>query len=219
MIWSPDGESLIYASNRAGPYDIYRKPTNGSGSEELVFKSNVLLKRPCDWSRDGRYVIFQQSESGTGWDIWILPLTGDRKPLPWLKTTANEVGGVLSPDGRWMAYMSDESGRYEIYVQPFPGPGPRHQVSTGGGFVPGWRSDGRELIFSSPDGKPMAAEAKTTPRLEVGEPHMLFKLPQVNGGWANTPDAQRFLVALPAGDLAPATPTVVLNWPAALKKR
>ncbi len=217
-VWSPDGDYLLYASNRAGPYDFYRKPVNSSGPEEVVLKSNVLIKSPTDWSRDGRYIVFQQSEPGTGYDIWLLPLFGDRKAFPWLRTVFNEGAGALSPDGRWMAYISDESGRFEVYVQPFPGPGRRVQVSIGGGDGMTWTSDGREIIYSASNGNPMVVSVTESPSFDVGQPRLMFKLPQDNAGWTVSADGRRFLMTVRAGEDSPAVPTVVLNWRRLLKR-
>jgi Tol biopolymer transport system component len=129
-IWSPDGTSAVFASSRKGASDLYRKAADGSGSEELLLQS-ADLKRPDAWSPDGRFILFNSSQNNG--DLMVLPMTGggDRKPYPFLSTRFNEEQGVFSPDGKWVAYQSNESGRYEIYVRPFPGPGGQWQISTG----------------------------------------------------------------------------------------
>jgi eukaryotic-like serine/threonine-protein kinase len=153
-IWSPDGRRVVFASNRKGAFDLYEKPADGSGSEELLLQS-AELKRPDSWSPDGRYILYWSAQNNG--DLMVLPLTGDRKPFAFLSTRFNEQSGVFSPDGKWVAYQSDESGRDEIYVRPFPGPGGQWQASTGGGISPRWRADGKELYYLAPDLKLMAA--------------------------------------------------------------
>jgi Tol biopolymer transport system component/predicted Ser/Thr protein kinase len=154
-IWSPDGKRVVFASNRKGARnDLYQKPADGSGSEELLLQS-ADNKQPDSWSPDGRFILYGSSQNNG--DLMVLPLTGDRKPFPFLSTPFDEWHGVFSPDGKWVAYQSNESGRDEIYVRPFPGPGGQWQVSTQGGSMPRWRADGKELYYLAPDFKLMAA--------------------------------------------------------------
>src|ERR1019366_6551897 len=121
------------SSNRKGNYDLYEKPADGSGSEKLLLQS-ADDKRPHSWSPNGRFILYGSSQNNG--DLMVLPLSGDRKPFPFLSTPFNETQGVFSPDGKWVAYQSNESGRSEVYVRPFPGPGGQWQVSTGGGGAP-----------------------------------------------------------------------------------
>lgn len=159
----------------------------------------------------------------TNWDIWILPLFGDRKPFPFLQTQFNEGGAVFSPDGRWLAYESDESGKYEIYVAPFPGPGGKWQASTGGGRLPNWRRDGRGLYYVSPDNKMMAVDvAAKGPTIQAGVPRALFQVRLVSALYFArlydvSPDGRRFLV-LSLGESASPPLTLVVNWSADLNK-
>src|SRR5262249_50285131 len=132
-------------------------------------------KFPTDWSLDGRLIIYYEIDPKTKRDIWVLPLAGDKKPFPFLQTVANETGGRLSPDGCWMAYASDESGGYEVYVQGFPSRGGKRQVSIKGGTGPCWRRDGKELFYYSADGKLMAMEVKAGASFEAGVPSALFE--------------------------------------------
>ena len=155
-LWSPDGTSLAFASNRNGPYDLYRKPANGSGTEDLLLQSPDF-KRPNSWSPDGRYILYWVANNKG--DLMVLPLSGGL-PFPFLSTPFNEQQGVFSPDGKWVAYQSDGSGSAEVYVRPFPGPGGEAQVSAGGGHSPRWRADGKELYYISPDLKLMAAKVR-----------------------------------------------------------
>jgi Tol biopolymer transport system component len=217
-VWSRDGQKVFYSSNRDGPYDFFARSTTRNGSEEVVFKSNVLLKTADDVTPDGRYLVFDQYEPATGQDIWLLPLVGDRKPVPWLRTPSNENNAAVSPDGRWVTYLSNESGQFEIYVAPFAGGGSRVQVSRGGGGGNTWRSDGKEIIYSGANGI-MAAEVRAGDQIDVGEPHALFKPPPGTTGWAPTPDGRRFLLGLPVDTEVPRTPTIVLNWTAGLERR
>src|SRR5262249_12768931 len=149
---------IIWASNRGGVFaNLYQKPSNGAGEETLLMKSD-RAKLPTDWSCDGRFIIYRQSGGKTKSDVWVLPVRGSEAgtPFPVVQTEANETAGALSPDGRWLAYASDASGRYEIYVQGFPEGGGKRQVSTGGGNFPRWRRDGLELFYYAGDGKLMA---------------------------------------------------------------
>ena len=181
-VWSPDGSRIIWRSNRDGRYDLYWKAASGAGPDELLLKSSNISKVPTDWSLDGRFLIYYEIDPKTKRDIWVLPLSGDRKPFPFLQTESSEAAGQLSPDGRWMAYTSDQSGAFEIYVRSFPSGGGQWQVSTKGGTGPCWRRDGKELFYYAPDGKLMAVEVKSGPRggrqeasFEAGPPHALFE--------------------------------------------
>jgi len=223
-VWSPDGSRIAFASNRKGQFNLYLKDSAGAGTEELLFESEAE-KRPTDWSPDGRFIVFGLSDpkGSTRWDIWVLPLFGDRKPFPFLQTQFDEGGAVFSPDGRWLAYQSNESGRGEVYVAPFPGPGGKWQISNGGGRLPTWRHDGKGLFYLSTDNKLMAAEV--TPKgssVQVGVPRMLFQTnPTAGPTFARlydvSPDGKRFLVSTTA-EGASAPFTLVVNWTAVVKK-
>jgi serine/threonine protein kinase len=222
-IWSPDGSRIAFVSSREGFGDIYEKPSSGAGQERLIFRSNQD-KFLTDWSLDGRFLVFHTPGPKTGWDVWIVPMTGERKPLAFAQTEFSEVQGQLSPDERWMVYASDESGRMEVYVQPFPASGGKWQVSTGGGTQPRWRRDGKELFYVSADKRLMAVEVKADATFEAGVPKALFGtrfLPAAAPylqSYAVASDGQRFLVTRLVEE-EPAIPiTVVLNWTAGLKK-
>src|SRR5262249_3288305 len=167
-VWSPDGSRIVWGSSREGIPDLYWKAASGVGRDELLLKSGYL-KVPTDWSQDGRFIIFYQVDAKTKRDIWVLPLDS-KEPFPFLQTEANEAGGRLSPDGKWMAYSSDETGNYEVYVQSFPRGGGKRQVSSKGGVGPHWRHDGKELFYYSADGKLMTAEIKTGESFEGSVP-------------------------------------------------
>src|SRR5262249_46977553 len=136
-IWTPDGRYVTFGSVESGVFSLYRIPADGSGAAERLTTSGTP-KRLGAWSPDGQMLALSEVDPTTGYDIWVLGFQGDRKPRPFLQTPANESGPIFSPDGRWLAYLSDESGRQEIYVRPFPGPGGKMQISTEGGTEPMW---------------------------------------------------------------------------------
>ncbi len=213
--WSPDGRSIVYTVGD----DLYEKGVEGLGEEKILLKSDEL-KFSCDWSRDGRYLAFCSQAKETGWDIWVVPMHGDRKPIPFLKTQFQELMPAFSPDGRYVAYQSNESGRGEVYVQSFPGPGGKWQISTAGGLEPHWRADGRELYYRAPGQKLMAVEVQTGSVLTAGTPQALFQ-GHFDMGVARTrylpaADGKRFLTVAPLGRDAMTPTTVVLNWNADL---
>ena len=228
--WSPDGSRIAFDSNRKGHRDLYLKPSNGAGSEEILLES-AQDKGIEDWSRDGRFLLYHSIDPQTLYDIWVLPMEGDRKPFVFLKTNFDERRAQFSPDGHWAAYMSDESGRYEIYLRPFNGnasgepTGGQWQVSTSGGINPKWRADGKELYYIALDGKLMAAQITTkTTTIEPGTPVVLFQTRIVGGGTdvfvGNNYDVSgdgRFLINTVLEE-APSPITLVQNWTAGLKK-
>jgi serine/threonine protein kinase len=221
-VWSPDGRRIAFASGRQGPWDLYEKMSNGGGQDELLLKS-ADQKYVTDWSRDGRFILYHAGTGETKRDVWVLPLFGDRQPFPFLRTKADEAQAQFSPDGHWIAYASDETGRMEVYIQAFPSSGGKWPVSRGGGIQPLWRGDGRELFFIGADQQLMAVGIHLAATPEVGLPKQLFHthIPVVQSGVAQRPeysvtrDGQRFLVNRPLLDAEPLN--VVLNWPAALK--
>ncbi len=214
-LWSPDGRSLVYTVRD----DLFEKAVQGLSEEKALLKSDEL-KVACDWSRDGRYIAVSSQGKETGWDIWVIPTFGDRKPIPFLKTPFQELRPVFSPDGRFLAYQSNESGRYEIYVQSFPGPGGKWQISTSGGIEPQWRADGKELYYRAPDQKVMAVEIRTGDTVTAGTPQSLFQGRFDTGIGRNhylpAADGRRFLTVAPLGREALTPTTVVLNWNAEL---
>jgi Tol biopolymer transport system component len=224
-VWSPDGSRIAYQCNPSGPYDIYQVPANGTGRPEPLVQSSVVLKLPAAWSPDGKYFVYGQNEGATGWDVWLLPLTGERKPVPYLRSPFSEFGADVSPDGRWLAYSSDETGTFEVYVQSFPAPGERHRITTSGGAGAQWSRDGRELLiatgvgFGSQVGPFFSVDVQTAPTFKAGTPRLLFAPRPDLPGIAATRDLKRFLAAVPVEGAAPASITVVMNWQQALKGR
>jgi Tol biopolymer transport system component len=173
---------------------------------------------PTDWSRDGRYIIWQTNRvSNRGNTVWVLPLFGGKKPFPYLQSNTNERFAKLSPDGQWLAYASDESKRSEIYVQTFPSPGGKWQISTNGGNLPVWSRDGKELFYVSADRKMMAVEVKAGPKFEPGVPKPLFDVRLAGAGYDVSKDG-RFLIPTQVEQGGTVLITVVVNWTAGLKK-
>jgi eukaryotic-like serine/threonine-protein kinase len=214
--WSPDGRYVAYY----GSQGIYRRATNGAGPEELLLRSHTLAV-PKSWSPDGRYLIYAQINPGTGADLFALPIgQSDSHPLILAQTQATEDQGQFSPDGHWVAYTSNESGQSEIYVIPFP-PAPnqgRWVVSRGGGVMPRWRRDGKELFFISPDWKMMAVDVSTNPTFQSGTPQALFDTEMVDTGirtgpmsWDIAPDGKRFLI-ISENSAGASSLNVILNW-------
>ena len=230
-VWSPDGSRVAFNSNRKGTPDLYLRAANGTGQDELLFESKER-KFPTDWSRDGRFLIFYSVAAKTNEDVWALPVNGDKKPVLLLGTEFRETQGQLSPDSRWLAYTSNESGNPQVYVQPFA-PGwdkpmtGKWQISTMGGTQPRWRGDGRELFYFAPDRKLMAVDVRATAQsFDRGTPQALFESRSAIGpntifamGYAVSADGKRFLMPVPRGALGETSPlTVVVNWLAGVKK-
>jgi Tol biopolymer transport system component len=221
-IWSPDGNKILFDSNReqagaASPGNLYVTAASGSGTEELLLLSNAW-KWPNDWSRDGGFVLFNTMEADGKTELWILPLSGDRKPRPALQPGSVGAYGQFSPDGKWIAYVSAESGRDEIYVQTFPASGEKWQISNGGGSQPRWRSDGKELFFIAATGELMVVQVSLAPKFQASVPQALFKARLEGWGYrhhyAVSRDGQRFLAII--GDENTIPLTVLTNWAADL---
>ena len=202
---------------------MYQKASSGAGTDDLLFEDNSD-KYPVSWSPDGRFILYESLGGPTGIDLFVLPLSGDRKPVPFLQTPFNEAAAQFSPDGRWIVYISNESGKYEVYVASFPGPGGKWQISSGGGTLPRWRHDGGEIFYLAPDNKLMAAAVNGKGGgFEVGAVKALFertvrRAPENGYPYDVTADGQRFLINSAPGQAASAPVTVVLNWTAGLKK-
>jgi hypothetical protein len=206
---------------------LFRKDSGGSSDEQQVTEGpNTQLAN--DWSRDGRVLIYHELAPGTGWDLWTLPLTPEGKvpenvkPMTYLRTKFNEWNARFSPEPspRWVAYQSDETGRYEVYIQGFPEPRAKVPISTGGGQYPEWGASGHELFYVAPDNKLMVADLTiTADAVRPSAPRALFTLPIIDNGWSpyDTIDGQRFLVRAVPQQASPPL-TVIVNWPALLKK-
>ena len=236
-VWSADGSRVLFDSHRrvqettstaAEGATIYEKASNGATPERLLLDLEPGGQQsPLDSSRDGRTIVFRKVAPTGVWNLWVLPLDGDRKPVPYRVGPFNETEARLSPDGRWLAYSSNESGRAEVIVQPFPDPsGGKWQISTDGGVTPRWRGDGRELFYLDASGRVVAAAVTTGSTFTVERVNPLFRtplpLPIIPGGALGvfdvTSDGKKFLVAVPPAGAAPAPINVVLNWTAAVTR-
>ena len=230
-VWTPDGKRVAFAFQQ----NIFWKPADGSTSEVLL-AATESPGFPVSWSADNRFLSFLTSTPETRQDIWVLPLDGDprqagaegRKPSPWLATRSNETAPMFSPDGRWLAYVSNESGRYEVYVRPYPGPGEKWQISSEGGRQPAWAHSGRELFYRIGD-KMMVVDVTTGPSFSAGKPRMLFEGLYTHAAgpeevlFSNydiSPDDQRLLMVQESDAAMAATQiNVVLNWFEELKQK
>jgi eukaryotic-like serine/threonine-protein kinase len=237
--WTPDGKRIAFESNKEGPLNIFWQLADGSGGLERLTTGNYV-QVPHSWSPDGQLLAYAEATPTTGYDIWMLqmgdPSAGSgqvpsaasgqvRKAQPFLRTRFDEAVPRFSPDGRWLVYVSNESARSEIYVQPYPGPGGKWQISTEGGREPVWNRNGRELFYRTGD-KMMAVEITTQPSFSVGKPRMLFEgryrpTPATSPNYDVSPDGQRFLMLKPTESVeaAPTQINVVLNWFEELKRR
>ncbi len=214
-VWSPDAGAFVFAAARDTPPNLYVKRVGTAAEEERLFRT-VLQSFPQSWSADGRFIAYATIDPATSSDIWILPVSGDRKPTPFLRTQFYEGHARISPDGRWMAYSSNESGSQGVYVTRFPEPGGKWQVSTNGGNFPVWRRDGRELFYRAFDGKIMAVPIAPGSDFTPGAPIPLFQPRAAIGAlglgtfYDVAPDG-RFLVNIFVERTSPPA-TVVLNW-------
>jgi Tol biopolymer transport system component len=221
-VWSPDDRRLAFFSDDDAGTAVFMKETTGTAPEEVLYRANSSYL-PTDWSRDGRFLALQGLVSGgaTGWDIWVYSFE-EKATKPFLQGHYAETSGKFSPDGRWLAYASDESGSSEVYVQPFPGPGSKSQVSIAGGMQPRWRGDGHELYYREPSGRFMAVPVTVRAgSFEAGTPQPLFDLRPIAGPGTHydvTGDGQRFIVSVPARAEGASPLTLVLNWPALLQR-
>ena len=241
-VWSPDGSRIVYSSDRAGPWDLYVKASNGVGEDQLVLKT-AQHKTPTSWSRDGRFLLYSNRDGG---NLWVLPMSSgtaakDQKPFLFAPKATQ---GKFSPDMRWIAYVSPESGGNEAWVRPFDPnsangsatSGGKWMVSRGGATSVRWRGDGKELFYAASDGMIMSVDVTTSPSSQAfgaGVPKPLFKgSPMLGYYWDVSSDGKRFLCDGPAVQAAQATKAgdtkavllasppykVVLNWAAGLKK-
>jgi Tol biopolymer transport system component len=221
-VWSPDNKMIAYRSDQTGMGAMYIKPANGTSPERPILQTSVF-NIPDDWSPDGRFISYHTFPAAMSRDIWILPMKDnkpERDPFPFLQTEFNEWNAVFSPDGKWIAYQSDESGQIEIYIRPFPGLGGKWQVSTKGGTRPRWRADGKELFFAGPDLKGLVVGITTKDNaVIVGAEQTLFPFGSSLSFFGNTRslfdvtrDGQKFLVETLQGDDFDMPVTLVVNW-------
>jgi Tol biopolymer transport system component len=225
-VWSPDGARIAFSSLRDGPPQLYVLDANSAGNETTLLKS-PLPKGVSGWSGDGGLLIYTAIDPKSSGDVWALPMSGRREPFSILATSSDERYGALSPDGHWLAYVSNETGAYEVYVRAFPAPGVTRLVSTGGGLEPLWRPDGGELFYIARDQNLMAVDIRSSATaIAVTPPKALFpvrikwlEIQAMARHYGVAADGQRFLVASATDEAQSAAITVVLNWAAVLKSR
>jgi serine/threonine-protein kinase len=222
-IWTPAGNRITFASARAGPLNLYWIPSDGSGTAEKLTTSEHPHV-PGSWSPDGRELAFVQVNPKTGWDIRVLSLAERQKPRDFLASPFSEDSPVFSPDGHWLAYVSNESGESEIYARPYPGPGSKWPISSGGGTEPVWAKNGRELFFRNGD-KIMSAEIIMHPKFSSGKPKVILqgnyeRSPVSRANYDVSPDGRRFIMIKESGrEAAPTQLNIVFNWFEELKSR
>jgi Tol biopolymer transport system component len=217
-VFSPDGSRIVFASRRAGVAGLYVKPTNGAGSEQLLATSGTAEAGAQAWSSDGQLVLYGSYSQKNSWDIGVVAADGRAPGKLVIQSEHGERSGAFSPDMKWIAYDSTESGRRDVWIQPFPPTGDRWQVSTTGGISPRWRGDGRELFYVGADGMMMAVSIGSGSAPVIGAATPLFQTLRREGtpGFAVSADGQRFLLTVPpsGSDVTPIT--VRLNWRAAI---
>jgi eukaryotic-like serine/threonine-protein kinase len=217
-VWSRRGDRIAFASGRTGSVQLFARPSSGSDDEDVLLES-PRDAIPTDWSPDGRFLLYFAPSPKTGTDVWVLP-QDTHLPRMFLTTAANEMWGQFSPDGRWVAYQSNETGRFEIYVRPFPGPGAPIPISSAGGVYARWSRDGNELYYLAPDATMMAVPIRRTPTaLSADAPVALFKTRRVGGGvnvigyghqYDVAPDGRFLINVEPESNPRPIT--LVMNW-------
>ena len=225
-IWSPDGGRIAFESLNTA---LYTKSVAGTDDETVLLEPMKLLnppdddRLPCEWSQNGRFLVYSQWDAKTGYDLWKLPLFGNREPVSFLHTEYNELCGTLSPDAKWIAYASDESGRSEVYVQAFSEEGAPSErkwlISTDGGHWPKWRRDGKELLYLTPDRAIVAVDVTTGATFRHGSPKLLFA-PGIRTPEARfdvTKDGRRFIIPIAFTEAGSEPARVIINWTNGIK--
>jgi eukaryotic-like serine/threonine-protein kinase len=227
-IWSPDGKEIVFSSNRDGVFNLYQKSTDGSAPEQLLLRTNED-KKPTSWSRDGRFLLYESAQGFTNDGLWALPMAGNAKAIPISNTAFDEGFAQISPDGRWITYLSNETGRYEAYVQEFRvvgdsvTTGSKFLISQGGGFYPTWSADGKQIVYLGndlADAVAVAFDGNHSP--PAGPPRTLFHVPADRGGTtllSPTGDQKRFLIPVADDSKTPQSFTVIVNWMSTLKPK
>jgi Tol biopolymer transport system component len=220
-VWAPDGSRIAFQGNRRDERTLRQKLVNGTAEDETVLADPAVVFTPTDWSLDGRFLAFNRAGGGSRFaDVWVVPMTGDRKPFPVVETAGNDANASFSPDGRWLAYESTDASQAQVFVQPFPPTGGKYQISRTGGFSPMWSADGKELFFLARDGTLMAVAVD--PSRQFGAtPQRLFSTGvtgSIGRSYVVAKDAKRFLVNVPETRATPTLLTVVINWLGTIQK-
>jgi Tol biopolymer transport system component len=218
-IWSPDGSKVVFTADRDGAADFFVKTVGDATPEQPLFRSPAVFKGPNAWTADGGWIIMTEIDPSTSQNVALLPAGGARDATPLVQGPTRDIGGPVSPDGRWLAYFSDQTGRFQLYVQSFPGPGRRVQVSQNGAVAASWSRDGRELLFLG-DNTRSVWRVSVTPgaTFSAGAPTLVVDLPPNILALDVSPDHQRILALAPE-QTGTGTMTVVLNWRASLAQR
>jgi Tol biopolymer transport system component/predicted Ser/Thr protein kinase len=207
--WSPDGKQILYNTSRGGPRDIYRRAIDGSGTEEEFYRSSVPFKDAEDWSPDGRWVVLREMGDDNGWNLFVMPAAGG-DPMPFLVSPFNEQGADISPDGKWLLYFSDETGTSQAFVQSFPTPGRKQQVSKSGADAGVWSQRGDEIFLLRAPDQVVSVPVISGTGLQFGTPRELYRLPPDTRDWFPAPDG-RFLAIIPTEPTRPGI-SVAVNW-------
>jgi Tol biopolymer transport system component len=220
-LWSPDGAQIAFSADRAGANSLFTRPATRYTADTLVLRTghNKILN---DWSPDGRYILYTDLSPEAKNELWILPMFGDHKPRPFLQTPFDEAQGQISPDGHWVAYASDESGAWEVYLDSFPESSGKRILSIDGGVEPHWRKDGKELFYLSPDRNLMAVSITLGSSPKIERPKALFRAPLLpvpnilSNQLAVSADGQRFLIGSVGRTNGYEQITVLSSWPSLL---
>jgi len=216
-VWSPDNKRVVWAGDRSGPQAFYIKNVNDAAPEQLLFGSDVPFKNPVAWSPDGNWIVVGQLDQGTAQNIYLLEASGKKEPALFLRGPARDNAGPVSPDGKWLAHMSDDSSRFELYLQSFPTPGRKVQVSEKGAVNAWWSRDGRQLTFLGGDLRSLwRVDLQPAESMGVGTPRQFATLPPDVVWVAAMPDHRRFLAIAPERT-GTGSVTVVQNWLKALR--
>jgi Tol biopolymer transport system component/predicted Ser/Thr protein kinase len=217
-IWSPDDTKIVFASDRDGPSDFFIKDVTTGAAEQPFFQSPSLFKSPTGWSADGRYILFNQLDPGKFQNLYWIPTTGDKKAVLVVDTVYRDVNAKVSPDGKWLAYLSDDSRTLNVFVQPFPEPGPPVVVTTKGATLVWWRPDGKQIAFVNDTVTELWAVDVdgSGATFRAGTPRMIGTLPKAVVSLSATPERDRFLALVPENAMALRTVTVLTNWTASL---
>jgi len=218
-VWSPDGTRIVFATDRDGPEDLFVKIVGDASPEQPLYRSDILFKGPSGWSADGRWIVLTQLDPDTSQDVFLLPSSGGKDLKPLVRGPLKDLGHAPSPDGRWLAYITQDTGRFQLYVQSFPEPGHRVQVSQDGAFLSWWTRDGRQLVFVDDRLQGLwRVDLEPGATLRVGTPRQVATLPPDVMSMSAMPDRQRFIAIVPERS-GPGSMTIVQNWRAALGKK